>query len=377
MSSSSISNQNSNRAELASQYKIQQNQKEELAASHESEMNNLKKSYSSEKADLEDRFESSIQSEKASHYDHLRNLKQQHTREDRQTEGSTRQAIEQTENNLRREATQSEQDGKARVNKVLQKYASVEELERNRSLAAETEMRTGHRKSAEQILSDSEKRISNLADEKTDYLEHQKENHVATLGDIEEHYQGSRNQIEKQYLDETQSLKSRVDQELSTKRMATAQTMGTFRKKSEDPFYQIKRFDSELTEASDSFILRVKVPEYERKHFKVQVSGQELQILGTRSSDEKVEVEPGRLISTRSFQNISEHFTLGAPVDSRALIYKEDGEWLEYTVPKFGPNHHLGDSAKSRLAPDEDPSMIKELNFKDTLPKPKSPKVPV
>jgi HSP20 family molecular chaperone IbpA len=94
----------------------------------------------------------------------------------------------------------------------------------------------------------------------------------------------------------------------------------------------------------DAYVLRVKVPEYERKQFKVHVAGQEIQLQGVRTSDEKVDLEPGRSVATRSYQNISERYALDAPVDGKSMVYKEEGDWVEYTIPKFGQNHRVSDA---------------------------------
>ena len=358
------------RAELAEQYRAQQAEKEELEASHDAEINNLKKAYSTEKADLEDRFESSIQTEKGAQYDHLRNLKQQLNREDRTFTDTHNHAINQKQTDYRREEIAADQEGRGKVATAIQKYAAAEEYERNRALAAEAEVRDDHRKSAEFIISDSQKRLNALSDEKTKYLEQQKETHAVALDQMLNHYQDARAGTEKQYATEANALQTRADQELNSKRLANASIMAKFDAKQEDPFYQIKRFESDLLDLGESYLLRVKVPAYERTHFKVQVAGQEIQLQGIRSSDEKVDLEPGRSVATRSYQNISERYALGAPVDGKSMVYREEGDWLEYTIPKFGPNHRISDAYRKPPPMKEDLAIGKELNFKNTLPTP-------
>ena len=74
---SSIQTQFGSNPDLAELLRAQKQQKEELQAAHEREIDHLKRSYAAEKADLQDRFESGAQSERLAHYDHLRNLKNQ------------------------------------------------------------------------------------------------------------------------------------------------------------------------------------------------------------------------------------------------------------------------------------------------------------
>ena len=54
-----------------------------------------------------------------------------------------------------------------------------------------------------------------------------------------------------------------------------------------------------------------------------------------------------------------------------------DGEWVEYTIPKFGPNRRLTDSYRHQGAyagKEQDEALTRELEFKNTLPKPTMPK---
>jgi HSP20 family molecular chaperone IbpA len=366
----SINPQYAARTELADQYKAQQAEKDELQAAHEAEINRLKKSYASEKANLEDHFESGAQAEKSQGYDRLRNLKSQINREERNLESTRRTVVDQKTDQLRHDELAADTDGRARVKNAIEKYTAAEDFERKKSIAAENEIRTGHKKNAETILNDSQKRLDALALEKTNYLDEQKTTHAAAMDEIKGHYMDARTQTEQQFNSEAKALQTRVDQTLNDRRVANAKVLEKFDTKNEDPFYQIKRFESDLLDVGDAFVLRVKVPEYERKQFKVEVAGQEIQLKGVRSSDETAKLEPGRTVGTRSFQAMTERYSLSAPVDGRSMSYVEDGEWLEYTLPKFGPNHRIDDATRKTSSLKEDLAIGKELNFKDTLPVP-------
>ncbi|MBC7396288.1 MAG: hypothetical protein H7333_02500 [Bdellovibrionales bacterium] len=371
---SSISSTTPNRAELSEQYKSQQAEKKELEATHTSEMDNLKNSYAVEKADTEDRFETSIQAEKGAHYDHLRNLKSQLNREQRVLEHQRDETVTQKSSQLKTDEIRTERDGRARINEVVRKYAEAEAYERKRMLEAESEIRTDHKKSAELIIGDSQKRLNKLAEEKAAYLEGQKETHATAIGQMEHHFQDLRGNLEKQHAGELSNLENRTKTELNDRKIASATLIQNFDTPMKDPFYGIKRFESDLLDQGDAYILRVKVPEYERKQFKVQVAGQEIQLTGVRTNDQKVEIEPGRTAATRSYQNVTERYALASPVDGRSMVYKEDGEWLEYTLPKFGENHRVSDQFRKPLAYEEDKALAKDLEFKNTLPRPASVK---
>jgi hypothetical protein len=357
----------SNRTELADQYKAEQAQKDEIASTHAAEIDNLKKSYAAEKNNLEDRFESSVQAEKAAHYDHLRNVKTQMSREERALENTRKEVVNQKQQALKRDEISADQEGRARVAQAIQKYSAAEEYERNRALKAQEILRTDHHNNAEYIISDSQKRLNALAEEKRTYLEEAKQNHAHALEEITDHYQEARSLAQKHYSAEAGSIQSRAEQDLAAKRLASASLIEKLETKNEDPFYQIKRFDSELMDMGENYLLRVKVPDYERGQFKVQIAGQELRLLGVRSSDENVELEPGRTVSTRSYQNISERYALDSPVDGRSMSFKTDGDWMEYTIPKFGPTHRDGNRKPMVM---NDVAIAQELNFKNTLPTP-------
>jgi hypothetical protein len=48
-----------------------------------------------------------------------------------------------------------------------------------------------------------------------------------------------------------------------------------------------------------------------------------------------------------------------------------DGEWMYYTIPKYGPNHRMQeDNVRTKLNK-KDLEMAHDLDFKDTLPVPK------
>lgn len=372
--SSISSNPSSGRAELSEQYKTQQSEKQELEATHEAEMNNLKNSYAVEKAGSEDRFESSIQAEKGAHYDHLRNLKSQLGRETRQLEHERSEVIGQKTNEFKLDEVRTERDGKSRVSDLMRKYSEAEAFERKQMQSAESEIRTDHKKNAELILSDSQKRLNQLAEEKAAYLDGQKETHATALSQMQNHFQELRGGTEKQYASELGSLEARSKKDLNDRRIAGATTIENFDTKAKDDFYGLKRFESDLLDIGDAYILRVKVPEYERKQFKVQVAGQEIQLKGVRTNDQKAEIEPGRTVATRSYQNVTERYALAAPVDGRSMVFKEDGDWLEYTLPKFGEHHRISDQFRKPLAIAEDKALAKDLEFKNTLPRPASVK---
>jgi HSP20 family molecular chaperone IbpA len=364
------------RNELSEQYRTQKSEKEALAEQHEAEMGQLKKSYALEKASLEDRFEQSTQDERLSHYDQLRNTKSKLNQEERRLDDMRKEIIGTKTNDLNKEQVKAEYEGAAKVNDVKAKYATAEEYERNRANAAYDEVRSFHKETAEHIVDDSNKKVQALEDQKQAELITKKETHAQALDQMKEHYDGLRTSTEEQYAAGFQAFENRATADLEARKIASTQKLQNYVDRQNDPFYKMNRFDSTLQDAGDAYVLRVRVPTYERDLFKVQVSGQEIQLNGVRSFSEKSEVEPGRWISTSSQQNITERVPLDAPVDGRAMSVQSKGEWVEYTLPKFGPHRRIGSQYKTNAdltADAVDAATKKELEFKDTLPKPSLP----
>ena len=369
----SINSSSPSRADLTDQYRAQQAEKDQVKEQNEAEIENLKKAYAAQKEDLKDRYETSLQTDRQHTYENLRNTKMQLNREERQMDAVKNELLNQKQSEFTHEAVQTEQEGRAHLTQLRQQYVTAEDYERGKLLSAENEIRTGHKQVAEHILSDSQKKIEALRAEKMNYLEDQKTLHAQALGQIEGHYQDIRTQNLNTYQTDIQNVAHKISEDLNQRKLAGAEVIQKFDSKQGDPFYQIKRFESDLLDIGDAYVLRVKVPEYDRKQFRVQISGQEMQLSGVRSFDETVKLDSDRSISSKSYQNVSERYRLASPVDGRALTQKEDGEWMEYHLPKFGPNHRLVSQYHSPTSFADDKVAETELKFIDTLPTPTIP----
>lgn len=368
---SKISSDYSTRDELNEQYRTQQQRKEEIAQQNETEIDAMKKNYSAQKADLEDRFERSIQNERISHYEQLRNQKSQMQREAMQLETAGRQAIHNKTQDLGKTEIETQREGEAKINELKQRYAAAEAYERQQMLSAQEQIRGTHRKSAEQILSDSEHKIGKLQEEKARELEKAQATHGAALNEMSDHYSNLRQGAQQNYERGLHSLYERTQNELSQKQQANTKLIEAYQKRADDPFYHLNRYDSDLLDVGDEYVLRVKVPEYERGQFRVQVAGQEIQLMGVRTNQEKTEVEPGRWIATNSHQTVSERYPLDMPVDGRAMTVRPEGDWLEYHLPKFSKNHRYADVAQPKNPyANEDAVLAREIDFPKSLPRP-------
>ncbi|MBS1958902.1 MAG: hypothetical protein JST80_05470 [Bdellovibrionales bacterium] len=367
---SKISSDYSGRDELQEQYRAQQEAKEQIRDQNEQELDRLKQSYAAQKADNADRFERSIQAEKINHYDQLRKTKRELNREQARLETDGRKIISQkTADNTKAELAAA-REGESRVNEVKQKYAASEEYERNQMLNAQNEIRTNHRRSAEAILKDSETKIGKLHDDKAKALEQAQTTHAIALQQMEDHYNGLRTGAQEQYESGLKNLYQRTQDEFGQKQLLHSKMIEAYQKRAQDPFYSINRYDSDLLDIGDEYVLRVKVPDYERNQFRVQVAGQEIQLMGIRHNEEKTEIEPGRWISSNSHQTVSERYPLDHPVDGRSMTMSEQGDWLEYHLPKFNKNHRYSDAVQPKTYDPDELALVKEIEFPKSLPRP-------
>ena len=366
--SSVSSNYTQNRNEYADALRTERNEKEEAEAAHEREMKHLQEGYEQEKSKMVDRYEGSIQNEKLNHYDQLRKLKSQIQQEEKRLDDARKQVVSEKGTQLLHEASATEKEGLAKIDELKRKYAAAEAYEQKSIQDAQAEIRTKHHQSAEMILKDSEKKIGALEEQKQVELENQKATHSEALQQIKDHYAELRSTNADQYQEELRNDQVKTATDLANHRLQNAEWLQRYTSRQADPFYHLTRLSTELTEQPEHYVLKIKIPEHERSQLRVQVSGQELQINGIRSNNEKAEVEPGHWVSTSSFQNYSERFPLAYPADSKSLVAKNNGDYVEYTLKKYGPEHRIGDIPAHLRGQDKD--VYTQLDFPSTLPKP-------
>ena len=363
----SIQGQARQNEEITDSLRAQRKQKEELQTTHEREMENLKASYSAEKAHATDRFESAAQNERLQHYENLRKLKHQISREERDLESRGKDAISDKTLRLQKEEIMADQEGRKRVESTMKKYAALEEYERQATQQANENARELRKMGSQQITEEAESSVEKMRIEKNDYLAGRKQNHSDALGGIEEHYRNLRETFEEQQREELTSLEERGFRELNQKRIDQAQAISLHSEKTTDPFYQLRRFESAMIDEGPSYRLNIKVPPHERKGLRIQANGQDVQIIGVRVSDQEA-FEQGRSISTRTHQSFSEKISLDSPIDAKTITRTETDSGVEFKIQK------LGASRNETKEPDPETRsnsrIAKQIRFSETLPSP-------
>ena len=359
--------QNSQHTDIAETLHAHRKQKDSIREQNETEIENLKRAYAAQKADLEDRFETSTQAERLQHYENLKNLKNQINREAKNLEENGRKLISGKSDQFRNEEIQTEKEGRLRVSETRRKMAAIEEYERNRMKMAADLAHQDHISQTSQILEENQRAIQSLSHQKQQYLDQQVDHHIHSLADIQDHYEGIRGEKLGQYSQELQSLESRTHEALNQQALSSAISLNEATNRKQDPFYSIQRFDSQLEDLGHSFHLRVKVPEHERGNLRVQAAGDHVQVIGIRASDTQA-MEGDRVVSTRSHQTYSEKIPLSAPIDPRSIQRVERDGFVEFRIPKQGRQ------AEARsLASIEEPlekQLSDPLRFQQSIPRP-------
>ncbi len=165
------------------------------------------------------------------------------------------------------------------------------------------------------------------------------------LDNIRENSMAANEKVEKQYRQKFDSLQNQQQvsiarmHESSTKKLHAlrdeyATKLDAYSERNQDPFYQMKKFDTDFRETDEAYILAAKVPPHERDRITITVRGNSLVLAGQRQNDEKIESEPGKTQTTSSYQAFSESFPIPYPVESKQLAREYDSGTLYIYLPK-------------------------------------------
>jgi HSP20 family molecular chaperone IbpA len=363
---STIPVQNSNHQEIVDSLRAHRQQKEAIQEQNEAEIDHLNRSYAAQKADLEDRYETSVQAERLQHYENLKNLKSQIHREAKTLEDNGKKLIAGKTDQFRNEEIQTEKEGRLRVGETRRKMAAIEEYERNRMKMAADLAHQDHLVQTTQLLEENHRALQSLARQKQEYLDQQVENHRQSLNGIQSHYQGIRDQKLDQYSQELDSLEQRAAESLNRHTLASTIALSSASRE-KDSFYALQRLESQMQDLGHSFQLRIKVPGHERGNLRIQAGGDHIQVIGVRSSDTQA-LDGDRVVSTRSHQTFSEKIPLSAPIDPRSIERIDQDGWVEFRIPKQGRQAEA--RTLSSIEPPLEQQLSEPLRFQSSIPRP-------
>jgi HSP20 family molecular chaperone IbpA len=149
-----------------------------------------------------------------------------------------------------------------------------------------------------------------------------------------EHFQKSYDSTIAQDQASIDLLQNIANKQINSIRAETSQALEAYSSRQNDPFYKLKDIGAALHEYGDKFVITANIPKGEQDHITVALRGNQLVIQGTRHNEEHLDLGPGRMKGTSSYQTFEESLPLNWPVDGRSLSKQFQGDRMVITVNK-------------------------------------------
>ncbi len=350
----------------AEEYSNLQEEKEQLKAEHEQEINRLKHAFATDEQSTKDRYERTLQNTKLKNYENLNAIKRASDRSEQELQNKATAHYNQAQEDLYRDTVQRDTSHKLMLSKVQNQNATeLQNLSQQAALQQEflKETTAGQTNA---IVQDSQVKLGTLQEQKNAELARQQANSQMAKTQIQAKYEGDRNELQTRLVKEYSAVQNRVSEHLDHLRKTNAHRLGAYTERLNDPFYHIVRFDADISEKDDSVQIKVKVPPHERENVRLQVSVNSAKIVGIRSNSEEFESGPGRKVATSAQQSFSETVALPAAVDARSMRVEESGEFMIFTLDKLGPNKQKPMHKSTQHAADR--THAAEPDFPSSLP---------
>ncbi|MBS1961421.1 MAG: Hsp20 family protein [Bdellovibrionales bacterium] len=224
--------------------------------------------------------------------------------------------------------------GEAELKETTERNYKSQEFERLSSNEKIAILKQQFAEEKAQIEADRRDTTATLSKQSQTHRKELEEQTRAAVEESTEHYKEAYEGALKQNRDAMADLNWRASKDIEQLKRDTTMKLDAYSSQKTDPFYRMVNVDGKLTEHADQFVFTAKIPEHERDRININIRGNELIISGKRKSEEALEVEPGRVARTSSYQSFSENFPLNFPVDPKNLTREYDGDTLVVRIPK-------------------------------------------
>lgn len=151
------------------------------------------------------------------------------------------------------------------------------------------------------------------------------------------------------------NVMNEASRQLNRIRADTAAHLSAYASRQSDPFYKLMDLGARMSDQGDAYVVRVAIPEHERKHVSVSVRGDSVVISGFRQNTEKLDTKDGRIKTSAGFQAYSETLPLTFPVDPKEVTKEFQGGTMVVTLPKKPewtrrPQHQKNIEEKPRVS---------------------------
>ncbi|MEK6555330.1 MAG: Hsp20 family protein, partial [Bdellovibrionota bacterium] len=226
----------------------------------------------------------------------------------------------------------------------------------------ETEVRTQKDKFQAQIMAQDEYFKKELEQDQAVHQQKIVERQKAHLGKLQEQDKifkdmalQQNQEFEKQYLRNDKAARGTLDAQevrltdaLVKQKEKLVQRFDKYSDKGEDPFYNMKDFETKLNEEENFFVVKTKIPEHERKNVDVVVKEDKVVVTGQRKFSEKVKRDD-RELATDAYQSFREIIPLRIPVVTKGVMKEYKDGHLTVTIPKLFFNNKTRNFLKYEL----------------------------
>lgn len=294
----------------------------------------IKEDYGQREVAEATRLESQLNNERNKGYEAIREQQRQNQKELARIRREGEVEVERLKEHYRNALFTQEQSGKQQITDIERTQAKQIEFQTANSQHEQQELKKQQDYQFTRMKEESEHKIGEMREMSAQEYERLRANTAQAQENAEADYT---RKVQTNIHEKTEQL-SHINQEATRKlnevRADTSRKLAAYAERQRDPFYQLLRLDAELEDQGDNYVLTARIPEHEQKHVNISVRGNQLVVSGTRRNEEKLNLGPGREISSSAYQSYSESFPLAVPVEAKALQRRFDGDELIVTVPK-------------------------------------------
>lgn len=334
-----------------------------VAAEGEAQVNSLRDGYERETAAESSREELQLESERLKGYKAIRDLQRAQAAELARVKKQGDDELKQAQDYYRTTTYKTQRSGDEQVQELQNQNSRMIDYERRSGGTSADQMKRNQNLEIQQLQAERNERISALEADSQVKID---EKRVQTQRAMEQSFEHlNQNYVKTE--DDNQAILGKVQTEASKQlqnlRSETAKKLAAYSTRQKDPFYQPKDLDAELSDHGTKYVLRAKIPDYERGNINVAVRGNQIVLSGSRRNEDKWEDEPGHVRGTNSYQSFNETFPFRDPVEANLITKEFSGDTVTVTIPKkengFGYQPY-----KMKVARAE----VQKPNFPENLP---------
>jgi HSP20 family molecular chaperone IbpA len=325
----------------------------------------LKEDYNKEYEAESTREDTAVEAEKLKGYERLRAIQRQNQAEEQRVRRQSEDELTATNESFRNRIAKSRISGEEELRDTESRNFQQKEYLQAKGSEEIGGVRTRNATELENLRATGDAKRLRLDEESHKFYDERRATVAAETEKSTAAIDARQHRILGEHTKAANQVAHESNQQLDTLRADTAKKLAAYQERQSDPFYRMVTLGATVREEHDSYVLTANIPEFEQHDVKVNVSGNQLIISGTRRNEEKQELAPGRTQATSSYQSFSEAFPLPHPVDAKRLNRESEGNRLTITLPKKRLTY---EPIPARPAGEVARSTIEKPHFPDNLP---------